>query len=346
MTRPSRDATSRVLACAVAGVGGVSALTYLPLAFSHLNNPLVSDMRVAHIFIAILGTLAASGMLLVQAVAARQRRGIPPVFLEDLLRLERQWSDRVASQLHDTAIQSLVVAAYLAREDATSGVSGATLTDQLLTAEREVRDVILDAREPHIETRGFSAGCEHLSQLLEARDGVRVAWSWRARPSTFVPAVAATVAYQFLKEVLNNVAQHAQVDSAHVTLEADPTQLLITVWDAGAGFEIAHAPLAHRAPTGMNIVSTRAVLMGANVSVTSALGNGTRVTLRVPLSHDLEQTVVPLGPPPQGALPTPAPTPAPAPTRARRWHAGAPKPRHRTPGETLTPHVWTGPSAR
>jgi two-component system sensor histidine kinase DegS len=83
------------------------------------------------------------------------------------------------------------------------------------------------------------------------------------------------VRYQLLqitREALANVAKHAATFGAWVSLEYAPDQLTLRIRDAGRGFLASQSP-GH----GLAIMSERAAMIGANVSVTSAPGAGTEV---------------------------------------------------------------------
>jgi CheY-like chemotaxis protein/anti-sigma regulatory factor (Ser/Thr protein kinase) len=92
--------------------------------------------------------------------------------------------------------------------------------------------------------------------------------------------------FQSVRELLLNVAKHAGTDRAIVSLTLDPDQQLsIEVQDQGRGFN----PLAVEAKSenghfGLFSVKERMQAMGGRLDVSSQPGEGTTVTMRLPLS--------------------------------------------------------------
>jgi signal transduction histidine kinase len=80
------------------------------------------------------------------------------------------------------------------------------------------------------------------------------------------------------QEALRNAFNHAGPSAVTVLLCFGPEQLLIEVADNGAGF-VQAAKEGHWGLVGMR---ERAERIGASLSIDSAPGAGTRVTLRVP----------------------------------------------------------------
>lgn len=234
------------------------------------------------------------------ARGAAPAAGMPPaVVVEELIHLEQQSAARLAGQLHDTAVQSLVVATYLAR-NGDDDHSREVLADQLMTAERELRDVILGARPPSLTAvAGLGAACEHLHRLMDLREGLAITWDWVSHPAISVPEVTGDLAYRFLLEALSNTARHSGAADAHVTLLVEGNELLVSVQDGGCGFtppslQARSAPGAEPL-SGLRLISARAAVLGARMSLTTGPGQGTTVTLRCELPTDLEQTMIRIG---------------------------------------------------
>ena len=78
------------------------------------------------------------------------------------------------------------------------------------------------------------------------------------------------------KEILHNVAKHAQADAVHIELVTEPDQLTLTISDNGRGFSVA----SHNgAGTGLKSVQERAIRLGGEVALHSRPGGGTTVQL-------------------------------------------------------------------
>ena len=98
-----------------------------------------------------------------------------------------------------------------------------------------------------------------------------------------LPFDVALCLYRITQEALHNVVKHSRATRAMVTLAAARNEVLLNVSDDGAGFD----PLAVRAKDTLGLVSMRerARLVQGQLDVTSRLGTGTRVEVRVPIRN-------------------------------------------------------------
>jgi signal transduction histidine kinase len=82
------------------------------------------------------------------------------------------------------------------------------------------------------------------------------------------------------QNALGNVAKHAQADKAVVTLRTTARSVCLTVADNGKGFDPeAVNQRARDHGWGLMIMRERAASIGAQVSIESAPGHGTKVVV-------------------------------------------------------------------
>jgi len=89
--------------------------------------------------------------------------------------------------------------------------------------------------------------------------------------------------FRILQEALTNVMRHAQAHTVELTLTLEGADLCLTVSDDGVGFVAA----AGR-PTSFGLVGMRerVLIMGGQLSLDSAPGEGTTLSVRVPLDEE------------------------------------------------------------
>jgi signal transduction histidine kinase len=85
-----------------------------------------------------------------------------------------------------------------------------------------------------------------------------------------------------LKEAINNIARHADCSSASVAIGITRNQLLAEIQDDGCGFDLSSN---WRDGHGLKNMLLRAEQIGGLLNILSAPGEGTRLTLRVPLKR-------------------------------------------------------------
>ena len=92
-------------------------------------------------------------------------------------------------------------------------------------------------------------------------------------------------AMRILQEALRNVLRHAGTGRATVRIERDGDGLRISIVDEGRGFDGAHLEGREDGRhLGLRTMHERAESMGGTLTVESQPGQGTRVTLELPLS--------------------------------------------------------------
>jgi signal transduction histidine kinase len=101
-------------------------------------------------------------------------------------------------------------------------------------------------------------------------------------PDELPPDVAAAL-YRITQEALRNVTKHAPAAPVGVLLVREPGGLRLTIEDKGPGFD----PEAVRGQGGLGIISMRerTQILGGNLLVQSAPGQGTRIEVRVPVKR-------------------------------------------------------------
>jgi PAS domain S-box-containing protein len=193
--------------------------------------------------------------------------------------------ERIGRELHDGAIQSLF-AVGMGLQGMALLTPDAALRDRLDDAVTQIDEVIRDLRgyifglrPGAMADRQLSLSLEELAHQLEERYGVACAVD-------VVPAVAARLAgraaevLQVAREVLANVGRHAAAATCRLSLRAEAGQAVLRVEDDGRGF----VPEAVRGRGwGLRNLAERAEALGGSLEVTSVPGEGTAVTLRVPL---------------------------------------------------------------
>ncbi len=105
--------------------------------------------------------------------------------------------------------------------------------------------------------------------------------TWRS----IVDPSARTVLFRAVRELLINVAKHANTDIAHVDCRIIKGQIVVTVADSGKGFE-PEAIFSEAGNRGFGLISIRERLvgLGGTMDCESSPGNGSRVTLKVPVT--------------------------------------------------------------
>ncbi len=195
---------------------------------------------------------------------------------------------RIARELHDTLIQGF--AGVTMQLQALAGrVPPSPDRSNLEEIIREAGWSLREARRSLAGLRSVQGGGLALAKTI-ARTARQVTEGKNVRLKLKIdgqlPDVAANTAYnlqRIAQEAVSNATTHAGAVTIEVTLHGTPGALALTIRDDGSGFEADPAGLMQAGHYGLVGMRERAEEIGATFEVDSARGEGTRVTVTVPL---------------------------------------------------------------
>jgi signal transduction histidine kinase len=89
--------------------------------------------------------------------------------------------------------------------------------------------------------------------------------------------------FRIAQEALNNAAKHAQTAQVQIELSQSDSELALRIADDGVGFDSTGMAANWKRRRGMQTMRERAEAIGGILDVRTGPGNGTQVTVRVPL---------------------------------------------------------------
>jgi signal transduction histidine kinase len=198
---------------------------------------------------------------------------------------ERQ---RLARELHDSVTQSLYSvtlyanAAALALAAGKGDVTASYLQELQETAQEGMRDMrllIFQLHPPVLETEGLVAALQARLAAVEGRAGLQI--EFRIEGERRLPLAIEGELYWIAQEALNNVRKHATARHVTVHLHFTAATICLEVLDDGVGFDPQAVPAERRG--GLRTIAERTARIGGKLTYESALGEGTRVLVEVPL---------------------------------------------------------------
>ena len=198
---------------------------------------------------------------------------------------------RLSSDLHDDTIQSLIALnqrvqlAQLSTSEAKMSGHLAEIGSLLDQTIKDLRRVIRALRPLYLEDLGLAAAldmlCRESSQIYAFPIDFHVSGTEIRFPPEFELAF-----YRIAQEGLSNISRHAQAKRASVSLEFAPSVIKLLIHDDGQGFPVPQS-LTELAPGGhFGLVGIRekAERMGASFEIDSVPGEGTVLTISLPLA--------------------------------------------------------------
>ena len=191
---------------------------------------------------------------------------------------------RIARGLHDETAQALTgILLGLGRIEAATELDSARgeakgLGGEVSEALRELRRIAMSLRPTVLDDLGLAPALEQLAEQTPAAEESAVSFR-HSRLDQRLDASVETAIYRVVQEALTNAARHAGASTITVELLQQDGVVSATVQDDGSGFETGRLGL------GLTGMRERAELIGGELAITSAPGDGTTVILRVPMEQ-------------------------------------------------------------
>ena len=206
------------------------------------------------------------------------RRLVREAIMEERLRLRREVHDTIAQQVSFISLKARQIG------DSLAGLPAREIAKEIADLQDALQSSYEDIRG-HMDALGLESDFSLLPALRQlateftASYGIPLEISLPQKGPGLGP-LAEVHLIRIAQEALNNVRKHSGARQAWLTLESSPQKVELVVADDGHGFSPSEGPTPGH--YGLGTMRERAQEMGAQVTITSAPGQGTQVRVRVP----------------------------------------------------------------
>jgi signal transduction histidine kinase len=220
--------------------------------------------------------------------AARARAEEVRALAASLLTAQEEERRRVSRELHDQICQQLaslamdmggLVADFPPPEGAKSRV--ADLRARITKVSEETRHIAYELHPSVLDDLGLVVSLRSMCKEFSERTKMPVEFTSAAVPPN-LPREIASCLYRVTQESLENIAKHSGAKRASVALALRKANVVLTVADDGAGFDLD--AIKGRGGLGFIGMEERARLINGKLSIAARPGRGTRIALEVRLS--------------------------------------------------------------
>jgi signal transduction histidine kinase len=212
-------------------------------------------------------------------------------YLAAVTRSQEEERKRIARDLHDDTVQSLIAIGQrieLARETVVEDPQGTIeqlrdLRKMITCTIQSVRQFSRDLRPTALEDLGLVAALQYLVNELAQQDTLQVSLEVEGTADDLSAEMEVTI-YRIVQEALTNVRKHAQASHAQVHAQFLSRQVVITVQDDGVGFTVPEetSSLIDLGNFGLMGLKERAQLFGGQMIIASQPGKGASVKVVLP----------------------------------------------------------------
>lgn len=191
---------------------------------------------------------------------------------------------RIGRALHDEAGQTLTAIALEVERAASDGPPAqreqmAALAAQLHASLDEIRRISRDLRPEALDDLGLINALIALASRADRQARLRIERRLSAELPP-LPTELELVIYRVAQEALTNVLRHAQASRCLIVLESSDAEIELRVSDDGVGMPSSRR---NAETIGIEGMRERALLGNGTLDIESRPGQGTTVTLRLPI---------------------------------------------------------------
>jgi two-component system sensor histidine kinase DegS len=212
--------------------------------------------------------------------------------IEQIIEAQEEERRKISRQMHDGPAQALAnfilqaeIALRLFDNDANKAREELNnLKASASSTFSQVRDYIFDLRPMMLDDLGVVPTVRRYIDAFREKSGLDLSVVVTGQERRLEPHIEVLI-FRTIQSLLGNVREHAQATQAKVLVDLDEAQVSATVEDNGKGFD-AEQVLEEEGPgRGLRTLQDRIEQVGGTLDFESRPGQGTRVTLRLPVSE-------------------------------------------------------------
>ena len=215
--------------------------------------------------------------------------------LQQLVTAQEEERRHIARELHDQLGQDLtaLILGLKALQDSITADDQITerigqLQAMAMQIGQEVRSLSVQLRPSVLDDLGLELALSNYIEQWSSRAHVAADLHTQGLEEERLPLAVETTLYRLVQEALTNVLKHAGASEISVIIERQPDEVRLIVEDDGRGF--TDAPISsepkNASQLGLIGMQERVALLNGTLTVESALGSGTTIFARIPLSNE------------------------------------------------------------
>lgn len=264
------------------------------------------DGRHYEIYISGLndGRKAAGRLVVIQDVTAQKATEAQLILQQQALLVLRE-RERLARELHDSlgqvlgytniqiqAIRELLKSSRIPEADR----SLIRLSQVIMEANTEVREFIYEVKTTLLFKEGFFAALQQYLTHFEQNFQIRVeAQNPDGLTDAELDLPVGVQLFRIIQEALANVRKHARASKVTITFQKQDQKIRVSVADDGVGFD-PEKFAAGQSSFGLEVMRERAGQISGAIQIDSEPGQGTTVTVIIPVYTGPDQLSAPAVP--------------------------------------------------
>ncbi len=204
---------------------------------------------------------------------------------------------RIARELHDTTVQSLIAVLHQSERFLETNKNFnmtyirflLQLSEEIKSIIREVRHLSSNLRPSILDHLGLLPSVQYITDEFEKTYGIKIYLEILGNPYRFLPEAEVSI-FRIIQEALQNIVRHAAATKVEVIFEFGKETTTFVIRDNGKGIDdlpLLVDELPRQGKLGLAGMFERVELVKGKMTLQTCPGNGTIITVTIPVSGNL-----------------------------------------------------------
>ncbi|MCJ7605346.1 MAG: GAF domain-containing protein, partial [Dehalococcoidales bacterium] len=217
--------------------------------------------------------------------------------LQHALKAQEQERKRIAAELHDETSQAITSLTLSLQAIMTIAEMKGIGDDEFMEKVRathsfavhagyEVVRLMKELRPSLLDELGMPAAIHRYAKDTLQAQGINVSADFTGTDKRFPPEIEVTL-FRVAQGLIGNILEHSEAKNTLIQLDCDENECKLYIEDDGKGFNVNKLTRVDPSGRGAGLftIKERVKLVGGRCRVNSRTGQGTKVTVKVPLTQ-------------------------------------------------------------
>jgi two-component system sensor histidine kinase DegS len=191
-------------------------------------------------------------------------------------RLSRQMHDGPAQALSNFIVQAEIASRLFDLDEVKAKTELENLKNSAMSTFKKVRNFIAELRPMMLDDLGLLPTVRRYVDIFREQNGLEVSLSIKGMEKRFESYLEVMI-FRAIQELMGNALRHNQDQAVKIQLNVQ----IVIVADNGKGFDIEEANKS--GGLGIKVIRERVEMLGGYLDIDSAPGQGSRITIQVPV---------------------------------------------------------------
>ncbi len=216
-----------------------------------------------------------SGLAIVRIIEAQEN---------ERMRLARRMHDDPAQSLTNLILQAEICERLFDTDLELARLELARLKEAVNATFQKTYNFIFELRPMMLDDLGLVPTLKRYVSGFQEKNNIQAQLTVMGKGDRRLASYTEVTAFRIVQGIMNNASEHANPTRIQVVLDMEGPMITASVEDDGAGFDVAEvlASANEQRGIGITVMQERVEMLGGSLTFDSVVGQGTKVTLKLP----------------------------------------------------------------